>query len=120
MRWDCCDLSGATSQYSGLLLRLSFLTNNGCYKVQPDSEFYIRSNVYPDDFSKIMKHGLRRLSKKITIDGEKVFFVGKGKKAQVIVGEELAKHIFNKGMTAPNGNEQEGTDHFYLTKKEGT
>ncbi|XP_069075840.1 uncharacterized protein [Pleurodeles waltl] len=49
--------------------RYPFSKNNGCYKVQPDSEFYIRSNVYPDDFSKIMKHGLRRLSKKITIDG---------------------------------------------------
>ncbi|KAJ1113406.1 hypothetical protein NDU88_001652 [Pleurodeles waltl] len=29
MRWACCDLSGATSQYSGLLLRLSFLTRSG-------------------------------------------------------------------------------------------
>ncbi|KAJ1195566.1 hypothetical protein NDU88_004845 [Pleurodeles waltl] len=30
---------------------------------------YIRSNVYPDYFSKMMKNGLRRLSKKFTIDG---------------------------------------------------
>ncbi|KAJ1131535.1 hypothetical protein NDU88_009871, partial [Pleurodeles waltl] len=57
---------------------------------------YIHSNVYPDDFSNIMKHGLRRLSKKFTIDGGKLFFVGKGKKAEVIVAEEFAKQIFNQ------------------------
>ncbi|KAJ1159255.1 hypothetical protein NDU88_011923 [Pleurodeles waltl] len=57
---------------------------------------YIRRNVYPDDFTKIMKHGLRRLSKNFTIDGDKLFFVGKGKKAQVIIGEEFAKQIFHQ------------------------
>ncbi|KAJ1203848.1 hypothetical protein NDU88_007629 [Pleurodeles waltl] len=96
-------------RFSSVYIYFVIVKNNGCYKVQPDSEFYIRSNVYPDDFSKIMKHGLRRLSKKITIDGEKVFFVGKGKKAQVIVGEELAKHIFNKVHSSLIGD-QSGTN----------
>ncbi|KAJ1199850.1 hypothetical protein NDU88_003682 [Pleurodeles waltl] len=91
--------SGATPslRFSSVYTYFVIVKNNGCYKVQPDSEFYIRSNVYPDDFSKIMKHGLRRLSKKITIDG-KFFIPNKGIFAHI---SHLSNQTLLKGGLSP-------------------
>lgn len=55
---------------------------------------YVRSNVYPESFSKMQKQGLRRLSKKFTIEDGKLFYNGKGKSTKVVTGAEAAKNIF--------------------------